>query len=71
MNEEMVRSKKKEGLKKSECGRGELDPWRDLYFLRSPGEGFPGGSVVNSLPANTGDMDSFLGPGRSRMSWSN
>jgi len=27
-------------------------------------EGFPGGSVVNSLPANTGEMDSILGWGR-------
>ena len=28
-------------------------------------EGFPGGSVVKNLPANTGDMDSILGLGRS------
>ena len=27
--------------------------------------GFPGGSVVKNLPANTGDIDSILGPGRS------
>ena len=28
-------------------------------------EGFPGGSVVKNLPANTGDMDSIFGWGRS------
>ena len=33
--------------------------------------GFPGGAVVDSLPANTGDTGSILGLGRSHMPWSN
>ena len=32
---------------------------------------FPGGTVVKNLPANTGDMGSIPGPGRSHMLWSN
>ena len=34
-------------------------------------EGFPGGLVVKTLPANTGDMGSILGPGNSHMPRSN
>ena len=33
--------------------------------------GFPGGAVVKNPPANTGDMGSSPGPGRSRMLQSN
>ena len=33
--------------------------------------GFPGGSVVKNTPANTGDTDSILGPGRSHMPQNN
>ena len=33
--------------------------------------GFPGGTVVGSLPANAGDTGSSPGPGRSHMPWSN
>ena len=32
---------------------------------------FPGGAVVENLPANAGDMGSSPGPGRSHMPWSN
>ena len=32
---------------------------------------FPGGAVVKNPPANTGDMGSSPGPGRSHMPWSN
>ena len=32
-------------------------------------QGFPGGWVVRSLPANAGDMDSIPGLGRFHMSW--
>ena len=39
--------------------------------LNSYMEGFPGGAVVGSLPANAGDTGSILGPGRSHMPWSN
>ena len=34
-------------------------------------EGFLGGTVVESLPANAGDMGSSPGLGRSHMPWSN
>ena len=34
------------------------------------GEGFPGGAVVESLPANAGDTGSSPGLGRSHMPWS-
>ena len=34
-------------------------------------EGFPGGAVVENLPANAGDTGSSPGPGRSHMSRSN
>ena len=33
--------------------------------------GFPGGTVVESLPANAGDMGSSPGLGGSHMPWSN
>ena len=33
--------------------------------------GFPGGAVVENLPANAGDMGSSPGPGRSHMPRSN
>ena len=32
---------------------------------------FPGGAVVENLPANARDMGSIPGPGRSNMPWSN
>ena len=35
------------------------------------GKGFPGGAVVENLPANAGDTGSSPGPGRSHMPWSN
>ena len=34
-------------------------------------EGFPGGAVVENLPANAGDTGSSPGLGRSHMPWSN
>ena len=33
--------------------------------------GFPGGAVVDNLPANAADMGSNPGLGRSHMLWSN
>ena len=33
--------------------------------------GFPGGAVVENLPASAGDTGSSPGPGRSHMPWSN
>ena len=32
---------------------------------------FPGGPVVNNLPANGGDTGSIPGPGRVHMPWGN
>ena len=42
---------------------------KDLYI--KSGRGFPGGAVVESLPANAGDMGSSPGPGGSHMPRSN
>ena len=39
--------------------------------LKSLMGGFPGGAVVESLPANAGDTGSSPGLGRSHMPWSN
>ena len=39
--------------------------------LKNKHKGFPGGSAVKNLPANTGDAGSILGPGRSHLLWSN
>ena len=46
--------------------------------VKAPGEaankmrqGFPGGAVVENLPANAGDTGSSPGLGRSHMPWSN
>ena len=39
--------------------------------LRIATLGFPGGAVVENLPANAGDMGSSPGLGRSHMPWSN
>ena len=36
-------------------------------FISIDAEGFPGGTVVEGLPANAGDMDSSPGLGRSHM----
>ena len=42
-----------------------------LFFPKNILGGFPGSSVVNNPPANTGDTDSIPGLGRSHMLWSN
>ena len=44
-------------------------PRQDIHLVafKSDDQGFPGGSVVESLPAKAGDTDSILGPGRSYM----
>ena len=41
------------------------------YFLRKEGMGFPGGAVVESLPANAGDAGSSPGLGGSHVPRSN
>ena len=38
-----------------------------ISFLKSNGQGFPGGAVVENLPANAGDTGSSPGLGRSHM----
>ena len=40
-------------------------------FLKKENKGFPGGAVVENLPANAGDTGSSPGLGRSHMPWSN
>ena len=61
-NEDIFRlKKKKKERKKIPMGlREEEKCYQD----------FPGGSVVNSLAANSGDAGSIPDVGRSRMSWS-
>ena len=39
--------------------------------VRKTSKGFPGGAVVENLPANAGDTGSSPGLGRSHMLWSN
>ena len=40
-------------------------------WVKSRVGGFPGGAVVENLPANAGDTGSSPGLGRSHMPWSN
>ena len=42
-----------------------------INVLKTTGRGFPGGAVVENLPANAGDTGSSPGPGRSHMPRSN
>ena len=44
---------------------------KDLEELKNKQGGFPGGAVVENLPANAGDMGSSPGLGRSHMPRSN
>ena len=39
--------------------------------IKNKMRGFPGGAVVENLPANAGDTGSSPGLGRSHMPWSN
>ena len=39
--------------------------------IKTTMRGFPGGAVVENLPANAGDTSSSPGLGRSHMPWSN
>ena len=54
-----------EELEKFKC----LFIYQDLKLKQN--RDIPGGSVVKNSPANTGDMGSIPGPGRSHMPWSN
>ena len=42
-----------------------------LFFNKTQTRGFPGGAVVENLPANAGDTGSSPGLGRSHMPRSN
>ena len=42
-----------------------------LLELKKKNRGFPGGAVVENMPANAGDMGSSPGLGRSHMPQSN
>ena len=44
---------------------------KKLLKMLNQFKGFPGGAVVESLPANAGDTGSSPGLGRSHMLWSN
>ena len=53
------------------CSRERL-PWQSLSFsFKKYVVGVPGGLVVKNSPANTGNMSSIPGLGRSHMPWSN
>ena len=43
----------------------------EIYTLKQLKRGFPGGAVVENLPANAGDTGSSPGLGRSHMPRSN
>ena len=45
--------------------------YSDNMSFKRVGEGFPGGAVVENLPANAGDTGSSPGLGRSHMPRSN
>ena len=45
--------------------------WGSVVFIQKGHGGFPGGAVVENLPANAGHMGSSPGLGRSHMPWSN
>ena len=49
----------------------ELPQLNNKTMQLKNGQGFPGGAVVGSLPANAGDTGSSPGPGRSHMPQSN
>ena len=51
------------------CGKQFYSSWSFLLNLQLLG--FPGGAVVENLPANAGDMGSSPGLGRSHMPQSN
>ena len=52
--------------------QGLRDPLDQVYFRdKKTGQGFPGGAVVENLPANAGDAGSSPGLGRSHMPRSN
>ena len=52
-------------------GQGSMLTKQRQWALKSEGWGFPGGAVVENLPANAGDTGSSPGLGRSHMPRSN
>ena len=64
-------------LEKEEKNKPKVSRRKEIIKIRSEinekemKEGFPGGAVVKNPPANTGDMGSSPGPGRSHMPQSN
>ena len=51
-------------------GLDTLHSYPRINEIRNVKQGFPGGAVVGSLPANAGDTGSSPGLGRSHMPWS-
>ena len=52
---------------------GDIKDLRGAYLAlqQKNKQDFPGGAVVENLPASAGDTGSSPGPGRSHMPWSN
>ena len=48
-----------------------LSSYNKLFFFKKKITGFPGGAVVENLPANAGDTGSSPGLGRSHVPRSN
>ena len=48
-----------------------FDKIQHLFMIKKKNLGFPGGTVVENLPANAGDTGSSPGLGRSHMPQSN
>ena len=59
--------KKKKKIKKKKTNRKKLNCNTNNIFFKKSTRGFPGGAVVENLPANAGDMGSSPGLGRSHM----
>ena len=58
-------------LRGMSAGGYELTTCLTAGCLKRRSEGFPGGAVVENLPANAGDTDSSPGLGRSHIPRSN
>ena len=50
---------------------GHFSSWRAVFLFKKAYPGFPGGAVVENLPANAGDTGSSPGLGRSHVPRSN
>ena len=58
-------------IKNYEAGHLNVSNCAENTMLKMQNQGFPGGAVVENLPANAGDTGSSPGLGRSHMPRSN